>query len=43
MMVLLLCLFLGWIGGHKFYEGKSLMGIIKVMRYYCSHHFLNLS
>ncbi|WP_253200658.1 TM2 domain-containing protein [Clostridium sp. CF012] len=28
MMALLLCIFLGWLGGHKFYEGKTLMGII---------------
>lgn len=26
----LLCLFLGVIGGHKFYEGKILMGIIYI-------------
>ncbi|MCB2297821.1 TM2 domain-containing protein [Clostridium tagluense] len=25
---LVLCVCLGWVGGHKFYEGKSLMGII---------------
>jgi hypothetical protein len=27
-MALILCVCLGWLGGHKFYEGKSLMGII---------------
>ena len=25
---LLLCIFLGWIGAHKFYEGKIIMGIL---------------
>lgn len=25
---LMLCIFLGWMGAHKFYEGKTLMGII---------------
>ncbi|MBZ9622821.1 TM2 domain-containing protein [Clostridium sp. FP2] len=28
IMALVLCICLGWVGGHKFYEGKSLMGII---------------
>lgn len=28
MISLLLCLFLGWCGGHKFYEGKIGMGIV---------------
>ena len=27
-LALLLCLFLGVIGGHKFYEGKAGMGIL---------------
>ena len=26
-----LCLFLGWMGAHKFYEGKILFGIIYLM------------
>lgn len=25
---LLLCIFLGWLGAHKFYEGKILLGIL---------------
>ena len=27
-VALLLCIFLGWIGAHKFYEGKTGMGIL---------------
>lgn len=27
-VALLLCIFLGWLGGHKFYEGKVGMGVI---------------
>lgn len=27
-VALLLCIFLGWLGGHKFYEGKIGMGVI---------------
>lgn len=27
-VALLLCVFLGWIGGHKFYEGKIGMGLL---------------
>ncbi len=27
-VALLLCWFLGWIGGHKFYEGKTLLGVV---------------
>lgn len=27
-IALLLCIFLGWLGGHKFYEGKVGMGVI---------------
>lgn len=27
-VALLLCIFLGWLGGHKFYEGKAGMGVI---------------
>lgn len=27
-VALLLCLFLGFLGGHKFYEGKILLGIV---------------
>lgn len=23
-----LCLFFGWMGAHKFYEGKNLMGVL---------------
>nr|WP_313339992.1 TM2 domain-containing protein [Sedimentibacter sp.] len=25
---LLLCIFLGWLGAHKFYEGKLIIGLI---------------
>lgn len=25
---LMLCIFLGWMGAHKFYEGKTMMGVI---------------
>ncbi len=28
LVALLLCIFLGWMGAHKFYEGKVGMGII---------------
>ncbi|MCR5249447.1 MAG: TM2 domain-containing protein [Lachnospiraceae bacterium] len=28
LVSILLCLFTGWIGGHKFYEGKILMGVL---------------
>lgn len=27
-VALLLCVFLGWFGGHKFYEGKAGMGVL---------------
>ena len=27
-MALILCLLLGWLGAHKFYEGKTVLGII---------------
>ena len=27
-IALLLCIFLGWLGGHKFYEGKIGLGIL---------------
>lgn len=26
-----LCLFLGWIGAHKFYEGRIIFGIIYIL------------
>ena len=26
-----LCLFLGWVGAHKFYEGKILLGIVYLL------------
>lgn len=29
-VALLLCIFLGWIGAHKFYEGKAGMGILYI-------------
>ena len=28
---LILCIFLGWLGAHKFYEGKTGMGILYVL------------
>lgn len=31
MTALLLCIFLGWVGAHKFYEGKIGMGILYVL------------
>lgn len=30
-VALLLCIFLGWLGVHKFYEGKILMGILYII------------
>lgn len=30
-VAVLLCLFLGWLGGHKFYEGKVGMGILYLL------------
>lgn len=32
-VALLLCLFLGWLGGHKFYEGKVGMGILYLLTF----------
>lgn len=29
-VALLLCIFLGWLGAHKFYEGKAGMGILYI-------------
>ena len=28
-----LCLTLGWLGGHKFYEGKAIMGILYLLTF----------
>lgn len=30
-IAILLCIFLGWLGGHKFYEGKYIMGFLYVL------------
>ena len=32
-IALLLCLFLGYFGGHKFYEGKAGMGILYILTF----------
>lgn len=32
-IALLLCIFLGWCGGHKFYEGKSGMGVLYILTF----------
>ena len=32
-VAVLLCLFLGWLGGHKFYEGKAGMGVLYIFTF----------
>ena len=32
-VALLLCFFLGWLGAHKFYEGKIALGIVYILTF----------
>lgn len=34
-IALTLCILLGWLGGHKFYEGKYFMGIFYALTFGC--------
>ena len=33
MTALLICIFLGWLGGHKFYEGNAGMGVVYLLTF----------